>query len=79
MRSIEELRSEIDVVDDKLMKLIDSRAELTREIVQIKKKAGLAAEDTVREQEIFARAEQFGHRDLIKIIYTGIFNWVKER
>lgn len=53
--SIEELRNEIDKLDDALLKIFNDRAALAIRIGSIKKKSGLSVFDPEREKKIFLR------------------------
>ncbi len=53
--TIDEIRSEIDRLDDELLKIFNQRAALALKIGEIKKKAGLAVYDPDREKNIFHR------------------------
>lgn len=53
---IEDWRSEIDDIDQQLLRLLNRRARLAVEVGQIKRAAGLAIEDAQREREVIARA-----------------------
>jgi len=50
--TLEDCRKEIDVIDREIMALLNRRAEVVREIGQIKAKAGLPITDWNREIEI---------------------------
>ncbi|HEY3038605.1 MAG TPA: chorismate mutase [Pyrinomonadaceae bacterium] len=54
--SIEDWRSEINAVDDELLRLLNERARLAVRVGQSKKLAGFALCDPIREQEVIERA-----------------------
>jgi chorismate mutase len=53
--TIEDIRSEIDRLDDELLKIFNHRAALALKIGAIKKESGLAVYDPEREKKIFHR------------------------
>ncbi|HWP45954.1 MAG TPA: chorismate mutase [Candidatus Limnocylindrales bacterium] len=56
-RSIEEIRKEIDRIDDRLIELLSQRAKLVLEIGDLKKAQGLPVYVPDREQEIHQRVQ----------------------
>lgn len=55
---LQELRREIDVVDDQLVALLADRAALVREVWALKRAIGQPLRDPQREAAIFERAHQ---------------------
>lgn len=55
---LQELRREIDAVDDQLVALLADRAALVREVWALKRAVGLPLSDPSREEAILARASQ---------------------
>lgn len=53
---IEHKRNEIDDIDASIVRLLNRRAELAREISILKMSAGLGIIDTGREQDVISRA-----------------------
>lgn len=53
--SIEDWRSEINAIDDELLRLLNMRARLAVKVGQSKKLAGVALCDPAREQEVIER------------------------
>jgi chorismate mutase len=53
--TIDEIREEIDALDDELLKIFNRRAALALAIGEIKKAEGRAVYDPKREQKIFER------------------------
>jgi len=49
---IEKLRKKVDIIDNKLISLLADRFKLTKEILSLKKKDGLAVKDKNREDLI---------------------------
>lgn len=56
MKSLTELRSQIDVVDDELVRLFVKRMDLVDQVAAVKRADGKAVLDGNREQEVLARA-----------------------
>jgi chorismate mutase len=54
--SIEDWRSEINAIDDELLRLLNRRARLAVKVGQSKRLAGVALCDPTREQEVIERA-----------------------
>ena len=61
---LEEIRQEIDQVDDALVALLEKRMNLVGQVVAIKKSTGKAVADPKREEWIFAKVAS-------KIEYTN--------
>jgi chorismate mutase len=56
--TIDEIRSEIDRLDNELLKIFNQRAALALKIGEIKKASGLAVYDPDREKIIFLRMKR---------------------
>lgn len=56
--TIEDWRSEINAIDDELLRLLNKRAQLAVKVGQSKKLAGSALCDPTREQEVIERARR---------------------
>lgn len=52
MKSIVQLREEIDVIDQRILGLLDERLELVRKLAKEKQKAGLPLSDEEREEQL---------------------------
>ena len=78
---IKKLRQELDIIDDNIAKLIASRVEIGREIVKLKREAGLPKDDKNRENEILERISKPNSQveRLLKELYKRIFDWVKNQ
>jgi len=76
---LSELRKKIDQVDVKIVKLLENRFNLVKEIRKIKKYGGLPLEDKKREKEIIERLTSSGNLDqrLVEEIYQAIFKYAK--
>ena len=55
---IEDWRRKIDAIDSKLLRLLNSRAELSLKVGRLKFKQGLSFRSPVREREIIARMKR---------------------
>lgn len=55
MQKLEEIRSKIDVIDEKMAELFAERMKLVREVAEYKRANGLPIEDKAREEEILKR------------------------
>jgi chorismate mutase len=58
MEEIEILRKDIDKIDDKIVDLLNMRAEIVVKIGNIKKKMGLDVLHPLREEEILKRVKE---------------------
>ncbi len=76
-KSIEQLREDINRIDDQLLGMINQRAEIVKEIGEIKKKHGMQRFDPVRERSMLDRvaAQNKGpfETSTIKHIFKEIF------
>ncbi len=88
MKKLEEIRKEIDDIDEKLIELLNKRAELVKEIFEIKEKEKKLFFDPSREKKIIERlikkSEGILKQEDIKIlmesifkIYRGLFKEIK--
>jgi 3-deoxy-7-phosphoheptulonate synthase/chorismate mutase len=77
MEIIENLKSQVDEVDEDIIRLMLKRKQITSTILDLKEKHGIALKDSARETAIVNRLiQQFGNEnsDLVKQIYKHIFN-----
>ena len=58
MRSLEKLRSSLDVLDRKLLELVAERQSLSAEIASVKRATGQPTRDFAREREVLLRARE---------------------
>ena len=58
MRKIEEIRAELDAVDEEFLKVYQKRMSLVAEMAKAKKDSGAPTSDTTREQAIVRRLEE---------------------
>ena len=62
--TLEEIRQEIDQVDDAIVTLLEQRMNLVDQVVALKKSTGTAVLDSKREDVIFARvADKVENKD----------------
>lgn len=78
MSTLEELRKDIDALDNHLLEIIQKRLTLMKATGEAKKKNGLPVRDTKREEEIRKSLEQKGNEigvpiNLIKNIWNVFF------
>ena len=73
---LEEIRQEIDQVDDALVALLEKRMNLVGQVVAIKKSTGKAVADPKREERIFAKVaskiENTNYQEPILATFTDI-------
>ncbi|MFW6065173.1 MAG: chorismate mutase [Candidatus Natronoplasma sp.] len=69
MERIHEHRNRIDQIDEEILKLLEERVAVAKEIGKIKREKGISITDTYREKVVLDRADR--HRDVFeKIIKT---------
>jgi len=71
--NLEELRKEIDKVDEAIVDLLQKRMDISREIGKIKKSKDVPVKDEEREKEILNKVPQ-----KLKSIFNEIINKSKE-
>ena len=59
LEGIQELRKEIDKIDERLIVLLNTRLELARRIGEIKRESNIPVLDEDREKEVLERAGDF--------------------
>ena len=81
INEINELRTKLDLIDDKISDLISERVKTARKIVEIKGRNDMPKDDLSRENAIVKRISELHpeNSDLLKEIYGRIFDWVKNR
>jgi len=76
MMNLDELRSRIDRIDEKLVRLLNKRAEMAIRVGQLKSKEGSPVHDPEREDEVLARVKKLNDGPLddkeIDAIYRQI-------
>jgi chorismate mutase len=82
LASIDELRAQIDALDERLVELLNQRAEKSLAIRALKPKAQMGLFDPRREEEIFERVATLNtgplYGDDLKAIYATILRVSKE-
>ena len=76
MKTIEELRAEIDCADDRIVEALKARFQLVREMRELKRALNLPPKDEAREREIFTRVVAKcspDERDTIYGVYEKLF------
>jgi len=66
--NIDELRREIDGIDDALLVLFERRMEIAKEIGQYKQKNGLPIQNSEREREILRRLSEKARPELAEYV-----------
>lgn len=75
---LEEIRQEIDQVDDALVALLEKRMNLVGQVVAVKKSNGKAVADPKREERIFARvASKIENKDYQETILATFADILK--
>ena len=76
--TLEEIRQEIDQVDDALVVLLEQRMNLVGQVVAFKKSNGKAVTDPKREERIFARvASKIENKDYQETILATFADILK--
>ena len=76
--TLEEIRQEIDQVDDALVALLDQRMNLVGQVVAFKQSNGKAVADPKREERIFARvASKIENKDYQETILATFADILK--
>lgn len=79
IKNIEKLRRKVDIIDHELISLLAERFEVTKEIIFLKKKNGIAVKDEGREGAILEKAKELAKK--LKIspgFITDIFDKILE-
>ena len=82
MRSLAELRGEIDEIDDNLVRLLRRRLQVVDEIAVAKRDAGVPVGDPGREDAILARVAAEageGFADDVRRLFASMFAIAKDR
>ena len=80
MKKLEEVRIEIDQVDQALIKLIIKRINLSKEVKAVKLASGKTVFDPNREREVIEQLKEIippEHHDYLETLYTLIFDYSK--
>ena len=82
MKELDDIRSEIDGIDDRLAALIKRRLDIVGEVAEAKRRMGTPVSDPAREREIMTRvAEKVGpeYENGARLIFTTLFGIAKAR
>lgn len=74
MDKIKKLRNEIDILDNKIMELLETRFLIAKEIGEAKKELNVNVLDSNREEAILLKTSKFSHSPQISNIYKTIMN-----
>jgi len=78
MKTLEEIREEIDTVDQQLVTLINKRLELTGEVKLVKGEDKIGVYDPKREEDIISKLQTLlspEHHGYLKSLYQLIFEY----
>ena len=78
MDKLNDIRLQINQIDDEIMSLLDKRYHLTKDIGILKKENKTEVLDTNREDFILSKASKYSHYPQIKSVYTTIMNESKK-
>jgi len=77
-QELEKLRKEIDLIDKKIIALIEKRVDAARKIGAVKNGKGLPVSDPEREKEVLDKvAKSKLDKDFVKNIYKSIIEYCK--
>lgn len=78
---INQLRSEVDQIDEKIVELLNERAKKVTEIIHVKKEHGMPLYDPKREEEIFEKIRKANkgplYTEAVIDVYETILKWMK--
>ena len=63
MKSLQDIRREIDSIDAEILALLQKRFLCSKEIARIKQETGMPVFDRTREEELFARIEAIAKKE----------------
>ena len=81
MKNLENIREEINQIDDQIVRLFVERLSLMQEVAAAKKTAGGQVYDPKREEEVLARLKALApkrYEKQIETLYERIFSCCKE-
>lgn len=80
MEQIDKLRNRIDGIDRKILKLIEKRADLAKNIGGIKKRNGLKISDSERERKVIENVLSSSNidKDFLKKLFRLIIKYCKD-
>jgi chorismate mutase len=77
---IEEMRNKIDVIDSKIVKLLEDRADWAKKIGEAKKRHNLPVRDMDREQEVLIKVTEKTklEKGFVKKLFESIMQYCRE-
>ncbi len=78
MDDLTKLRNQIDLIDTKLMQLLDERLQVVCKVGEVKRQLSTTVLDRSREVEILEKISQFEHQAELTKIYQYIMDISKE-
>jgi len=78
MKTLKELREDIDIIDDLIMEQLNQRFSLMKAVKDVKAHMAIDVLDVSREQTILQKAENFVYQKSIKEIYQLIMKLSKD-
>ena len=75
---MQNIRNQINDIDNQIIKLLSGRMDLVKELGQIKQSSGAEVQDKIRETEIRTRLKELAEKegldpDFVDHLYTHIF------
>lgn len=77
MDDLKRLRQEIDILDEKIMQLLEQRFDISLAVGIVKKSSDIQVLDSKREDEIFLKTSSFRHSPQLLEIYKTIMEQSK--
>ena len=74
MDKINDLRQQIDILDDELMELLNRRYDVSEKIGEIKSNSKKAVLDSKREIYVLDKAKKYNHREQLELVYKTIMH-----
>ena len=82
MKNLEEIRSEINAIDDELLRLFVRRMEASSEVAEAKRESGVPIFDPKRERDILSKVAQTVGPELeneARLVFTNLFSISRAR
>jgi chorismate mutase len=74
MDKIKDLRNQIDMLDDELMKLLSKRYDISEQIGEIKSNSKKEVLDLKREDYVLNKAKKHNHSQQLELVYKTIMS-----
>ncbi len=74
MDKIEDLRQQIDIIDDELMKLLSKRYTVSEKIGTIKSISKIEVLDKKRENYVLSKAKKYNYSQQLELVYKTIMS-----